>query len=88
MSGKSYRVVGHSLRKKDAMSLLLGKPVYLDDVAPKGALVVKLLRSPHPHALIETIDTTAALKVPGVAAVYTYKDVPKRRFAIAGQTYP
>ena len=88
MSGKSYRVVGHSLRKKDAMSLLLGKPVYLDDVAPKGALVVKLLRSPHPHALIETIDTTNALKVPGVAAVYTYKDVPKTRFAIAGQTYP
>lgn len=88
MSGKSYRVVGHSLRKKDAMSLLFGKPVYLDDVAPKGALVVKLLRSPHPHALIETIDTTNALKVPGVAAVYTYKDVPKTRFAIAGQTYP
>ena len=88
MSGKSYRVVGHSLRKKDAMSLLFGKPVYLDDVAPKGALVVKLLRSPHPHALIETIDTANALKVPGVSAVYTYKDVPKTRFAIAGQTYP
>ena len=88
MSTKTYRVVGRPVRKKDAMSLLLGKPVYLDDVAPKGALAVKLLRSPHPHALIETIDTAAALKVPGVAAVYTYKDVPQTRFAIAGQTYP
>ena len=88
MEQKTYRVVGRPLRKKDAMQLLLGKPVYTDDITPSGALVVKLLRSPYAHALVEEIDTSIALKVPGVAAVYTWKDVPTHRFAIAGQTYP
>ena len=88
MEHKTYRVVGRPLRKKDSMQLLLGRPVYTDDVAPRGALVVKLLRSPHPNALVEDIDTSAARKVPGVAAVYTWQDVPNRRFTIAGQTYP
>ena len=55
---------------------------------PRDALVVKLLRSPHASALVEEIDTSIALKVPGVVAVYTWKDVPRTRFAIAGQTYP
>ena len=85
---KKYRVVGQPLPKKDSMQLLLGKPVYMDDITPHGALVVKLLRSPHAHALVEEIDTSTAWKVPGVAAIYTWKDVPSRRFTIAGQTYP
>ena len=76
------------MRKKDSMQLLLGKPVYTDDIVPRDALVVKLLRSPHASALVEEIDTSIAEKVPGVVAVYTWKDVPKTRFAIAGQTYP
>ena len=67
----ALRTVGSAVRKKDAMQLLLGKPAYTDDLAPKDALVVKLLRSPHPNALVEEIDTAAALKIPGVAAVYT-----------------
>lgn len=70
------------------MQLLLGKPVYTEDVAPKEALTVKLLRSPHANAIVESIHTDAAKKVPGVVAVYTWEDVPKTRFAIAGQTYP
>ena len=88
MADKNYRVVGHPLPKKDAMQLLLGKPVYTDDITPPGALVVKLLRSPYAHALVKDINVSAAQKVPGVAAVYTWKDVPRRRFTIAGQTYP
>lgn len=88
MEQKTYRVVGQSLPKKDAMGLLLGRPVYTDDVAPPGALVVKLLRSPHANAIAEEIDTSAAKKVPGVADIYTWQDVPQNRFAIAGQTYP
>ena len=84
----ALRTVGSAVRKKDAMQLLLGKPAYTDDLAPKDALVVKLLRSPHPNALVEEIDTAAALKIPGVAAVYTWQDVPQTRFTIAGQTYP
>ncbi len=84
----SYRAVNQPVRKKDAMQLLLGKPVYVDDIAPKDALVVKILRSPHPNAIVQQIDTARALKVPGVVAVYTWQDVPSQRFTIAGQTYP
>ena len=52
MEQREYKVVGKSFRKKDSMQLLLGKPVYVDDVTP-DALVVKILRSPHPNALIQ-----------------------------------
>lgn len=88
MEHKEYKSVNKPVRKKDAMQLLLGKPVYLDDITPKDALVVKILRSPHANAVIQEIRTAAAMKVPGVAAVYTWEDVPKNRFTIAGQTYP
>lgn len=80
--------VGQAIRKKDAIALVTGKPVYLDDVAPQDCLVVKVLRSPHANAIIENIDCTNALKVPGIEVIYTWKDVPKNRFAQAGQTYP
>ena len=49
---------------------------------------VKVLRSPHAHAIIQDIQTTAACKVPGIEAIYTWKDVPNHRFTTAGQTYP
>lgn len=84
----NYKQVGQPLRKKDAMQLLLGKPAYVADLTPADALVVKLLRSPHAHALVESINTETACKVPGIEAIYTYKDVPQRRFTNAGQTYP
>lgn len=85
---EKLKTVGQPVRKKDAMSLLLGKPAYVDDVTPQNCLVVKVLRSPHAHALIEEINIDVAQKVPGVVAVYTYKDVPQKRFTMAGQTYP
>ena len=85
---QNLKTVGQPVRKKDAMQLLLGKPAYVDDVTPADALVVKVLRSPHAHALIEEIKTDIAMKVPGIVAIYTYKDVPQKRFTMAGQTYP
>ena len=88
MEHKAYKSINKSVRKKDAMQLLLGKPVYTNDVTPDGALIVKILRSPHANAIVEEIDTTIAKKVPGVVDVYTWEDVPKNRFAIAGQTFP
>ena len=88
MEHKEYKSINKSVRKKDSMQLLLGKPVYTDDVTPDDALVVKILRSPHANAIVETINTAAAKKVPGVVDIYTWEDVPTTRFAIAGQTYP
>ncbi|HIR30455.1 MAG TPA: molybdopterin-dependent oxidoreductase [Candidatus Faecousia faecavium] len=88
MEQRQYKTVGKSVRKKDSMQLLLGKPVYTQDVVPDNALVVKILRSPHPNAIVREINTTAARKVPDVVGIYTWEDVPQTRFAIAGQTYP
>lgn len=87
MDKPEYRSVGKSVRKKDSLQLLLGKPVYTEDIAP-DALVVKLLRSPHANAMVKAIDTSKAKKVPGVVDVYTWEDVPNQRFSNAGQTYP
>lgn len=87
MDKPEYRSVGKSVRKKDSLQLLLGKPVYTEDIAP-DALVVKLLRSPHANAMVKTIDASKAKKVPGVVDVYTWEDVPDQRFSNAGQTYP
>lgn len=85
---QKLKSVGRPIRKKDAMQLLLGKPAYVDDITPKDALVVKVLRSPHAHALIKEIKIDIAMKVPGIVSIYTYKDVPQKRFTMAGQTYP
>lgn len=80
--------VNRAIKKKDYKALVTGKPVFTDDLAPKDCLVVKLLRSPHAHANIVSIKKDIALKVPGIEAVFTYEDVPKKRFTLAGQTYP
>ena len=87
MEHKNYNAIHKSVRKKDSMQLLLGKPVYTDDITGP-ALVVKLLRSPHANAIVEEIHTEIAKNIPGVVDIYTWEDVPKTRFAIAGQTYP
>jgi len=70
------------------MQLLTGKPVYVNDIAPKDCLIVKLLRSPHPNAMIKSINKSIAMKVPGIEAIYTWEDVPQdaTRYTQAGQT--
>ena len=83
-----YKHIKKPVIKKDAMNLLLGKPAYVDDIVNQNCLIVKVLRSPHAHALIQEIDTSKALQMEGIEAVYTYKDVPQARFTMAGQTAP
>lgn len=82
------KYINQPIVKKDAYALLSGKPVFCDDLALKDCLIVKLLRSPHAHAKILSIDTSVAKRIPGIAAVYTYEDVPSSRFTLAGQTFP
>ena len=82
------KYVNQPVRKTDAMALVTGKPVYTDDLAPKDCLIVKVLRSPHANAWVEEIKTGNAMKVPGIACILTYKDVPQKRFTLAGQTSP
>lgn len=84
------KVVNQPLRKKDAMQLVTGQPVYVDDVTPRDCLCVKLLRSPHANAIVKSINKTAAMKVPGMEDIFTWEDVDQdgRRYTQAGQTYP
>ena len=84
------KYVNKPVRKKDAMQLVTGQPVYMDDIAPKGCLIVKLLRSPHANAIVTSLNKTAAMKVDGIEAIYTWEDIPQdaKRYTQAGQTYP
>lgn len=82
------RVVNQSVKKVDHKALVTGKAVYTDDLAPKECLIVKVLRSPHAHALIQDINLGKADKVAGIECILTYKDCPDKRFTMAGQTYP
>ena len=88
--GCPMKTVNQPVRKKDAMQLVTGQPVYMDDVIPQDCLIVKLLRSPHANAIVKNIDTSRAMLVPGMEVIYTWKDVDQnaRRYTQAGQTYP
>ena len=82
------KYVNKPVPKTDAMSLVTGKPVYTDDLAPSDCLIVKILRSPHANAWVEEIKTDAAKKIERIACVLTYEDVSHKRFTLAGQTAP
>ena len=84
------KYVNQPVRKKDAMQLVTGQTVYVDDIAPKDCLIVKLLRSPYANAMVTSVNKAAAMKVDGIEAIYTWEDIPQdgRRYTQAGQTYP
>jgi probable selenate reductase molybdenum-binding subunit len=87
-SGNMTSGIKISIPKTDGMELVLGKPVYTDDIMLNNALVVKVLRSPRAFARIKSIDTDRAMKVAGVECILTYKDLPRIPFTRAGQSYP
>jgi len=76
MGDAELRVVGKALRKVDATAKVTGATKFADDLFLPRMLYAKLLRSPHPHARIVSIDTTRAAALPGVKAVLTGKDLP------------
>ena len=80
--------VGKNVPKQDGTNLVTGKPVYTADRSPAGLLHLKVLRSPYPHARIRNIDTVKAKALPGVEAVFTYKDVPRKAYSTAGHGAP
>ena len=70
------RIVGQPLPKVDAATKVTGRAVYADDMLPARTAHCKILRSPHPHARILAVDTSAARRIPGVLAVITGEDLP------------
>src|SRR5246127_1211331 len=74
---------GRSLPAPAGPQVVRGAARYTFDTEIEGLLHIKMLRSPHPHAKIISIDKTAALSVPGVHAVLTYEDSPDRLFSTA-----
>jgi CO/xanthine dehydrogenase Mo-binding subunit len=77
ISETKYRVLGTRPTRKDGIDKLTGRAKFGDDIFLPGMLHAKVLRSPHPHARILSIDTSKALAYPGVHAVITGKDMPK-----------
>ena len=80
--------VGKSVPKQDGPDLVTGKPVYTADWSPPGLLHLKVLRSPHPHARIRSINTTKAEAVKGVEAVFTHRDIVRKAYSTAGHSAP
>src|SRR4029077_14463129 len=74
---KKYKIVGTSPVKHDGIDKVTGRAKFGADMFLPGMLVGKILRSPHPHAIIKSIDTSAAEALPGVKAVVTRADFPQ-----------
>jgi len=79
---KQFSVIGQNLPKIDAWAKVVGETKYADDMVLPRMAHGKLLRSPHPHALIKRIDTARAKALPGVYAVITGHDLPRIKFGI------
>ncbi len=83
-----YQTVGKPEKKVDAIKLVQGKPAFTADLEPRGMLHAKVLRSPHAHARIKSIDASKARALAGVAAVLTWQDIPRVVYSTAGQSDP
>lgn len=72
----------------DGKGLMMGKAGYTNDFVDKNALIIKVLRSPHPYAKIISIDDSEASQLSGVECILSYKNFERRPFTRAGQGYP
>ena len=71
-----YKYIGHNYTTPDLIAKVTGKAKYAEDYRAEGMLFAKLLLSPMPHAKVTRIDTSEALKLPGVKAILTADDLP------------
>ncbi|HLG74358.1 MAG TPA: xanthine dehydrogenase family protein molybdopterin-binding subunit [Chloroflexota bacterium] len=78
--GEGTSVVGHNVPRVDAIEKVTGTAQYVADVRLPGMLEGRILRSPYPHARIRSVDTSRAERLPGVIAVVTGEDTPKRKW--------
>lgn len=83
----TYRVIGNSINRLDAVAKVTGKAKYVDDFFERDMLVGKVLRSPYAHAVIKNIEVSKAEALAGVEAVITHKDLPKIKYATAGHPW-
>ena len=88
LQSSPYKVVGRPEPKVDAIKLVQGKSAFTADIELRGLLHAKVLHSPYAHARITRIETTLARALPGVAAVLTWKDIPRVVYSTAGQSDP
>ena len=79
-----YKWVGTRPIRPDGVPKVTGKAMYAADYTMPGAIVGRILRSPHAHARIRSIDTSKAAALPGVKAVVTAKDFPDHKFEYVG----
>jgi len=82
------RHVGKDREKIDAAALALGEKAFVEDRVEPGACHLRMLGSPLAHAWIKSIDTGAALAMPGVVAVLTHENCPDKVYTTAGQGFP
>ena len=78
MKKKKLSVIGKPLRKIDAMAKCAGETIFADDLNLPRTIYAKLLRSPHPHARVLSVNTARALELDGVFAVITGQDLPEK----------
>ncbi len=77
MEAEQYIVIGKRVRRSDSLEKALGTARFLEDYFEPGRMLfIKQLLSNEPHALIEDIDYSNALRLPTVVGIYTYKDIP------------
>ncbi|MBU1342374.1 MAG: molybdopterin-dependent oxidoreductase Mo/Fe-S-binding subunit [Proteobacteria bacterium] len=82
------RHIGKVRRKIDGKQLVMGKRSFVEDQVIQGSYVLKMMRSPHAHARIKSIDTSDAQKIPGVEFIITHLNCPDVYFTTAGQGFP
>ena len=73
----AYRLIGTNFTPPDAVAKVTGRAKYAEDFRAEGMLFCKLLTSPMPHAQVNKIDASEALKMEGVAAILTADEVPQ-----------